>query len=279
MNRLFVVDKPIFISSNRYMNVIKRKYGAKKVGFSGTLDPFATGCLIVATGQYTRLFQYLKKTPKSYRATLWLGAESASLDIENITRIVETAKVDETKLWEILASLEGELKYLPPKYSAKKIGGERAYDVMRRGGDIELRKVRSEIYELKLLHYRHPFITFEATVSEGTYIRSLGEMIAEVLGVPGTLSSLRRLHEGKFQIGKEEALDPLEYLAPPKNRYFGDPQWLELGKKLQPRFFENQKEGLYVVETDDFFSILEFKEGEIKYRLNRMPKFMKESKE
>ena len=273
MNRLFVVDKPIFVSSNRYMNVIKRKYGTKKVGFSGTLDPFATGCLIVATGQYTRLFRYLDKTPKTYRATLWLGAESASLDIENIRKITEVPQTNEERLREILSSLEGELEYLPPKYSAKKIAGERAYDVMRRGGDIELRTVRSTIHELRLLHYRHPFVTFEATVSEGTYIRSLGAMIAEALGVPGTLSSLRRLREGKFRIGHEEPLDPLKYLALPKNRYFGDPKWLELGKKLQPRFFEKQEEGLYVVETDKFFSILEFTDGEIGYRLNRIEKY------
>jgi len=276
MNRLFVVDKPIFVSSNRYMNVIKRKYGTKKVGFSGTLDPFATGCLIVATGQYTRLFQYLKKTPKTYRATLWLGAESSSLDIENITRIDTVSGVAEEALHKILHSFEGELEYLPPKYSAKKVGGERAYDVMRRGGDIELKTVRSTIHELKLLHYRHPFVTFEATVSEGTYIRSLGAMIAEALGLPGTLSSLRRLREGEFRIGREEALDPLDYLAPQKNRYLGDPDWLELGKKLQPRFFEKEEDGLYVTETEKFFSILEFKNGEIKYRLNRMPKFTKE---
>jgi len=273
MNRLFVVDKPIFVSSNRYMNVIKRKYGTRKVGFSGTLDPFATGCLIVATGQYTKLFQYLAKTPKTYRATLWLGAESASLDIENILSIRDVPGVEEARLREILASLEGELEYLPPKYSAKKIAGERAYDVMRRGGDITLKTVHSTVYELRLLHYRHPFVTFEATVSEGTYIRSLGAMIAEALEVPGTLSSLRRLREGKFRIDNEKALNPLEYLAPPKNRYFGDPQWLELGKPLQPRFFEKQENGLYVVETDKFFSILEFREGEIKYRLNRIEKY------
>ena len=273
MNRLFVVDKPIFVSSNRYMNVIKRKYGTRKVGFSGTLDPFATGCLIVATGQYTKLFQYLAKTPKTYRATLWLGAESASLDIENILSIRDVPRVDEARLREILCSLERELEYLPPKYSAKKIAGERAYDVMRRGGDITLKTVRSTVYELRLLHYRHPFVTFEATVSEGTYIRSLGAMISEALEVPGTLSSLRRLREGKFRIDNEKALNPLEYLAPPKNRYFGDPQWLELGKPLQRRFFEKQEDGLYVVETDKFFSILEFREGEIKYRLNRIEKY------
>ncbi|WP_456458340.1 tRNA pseudouridine(55) synthase TruB [Nitratifractor sp.] len=273
MNRLFVVDKPIFVSSNRYMNVIKRKYGTKKVGFSGTLDPFATGCLIVATGQYTKLFQYLDKTPKTYRATLWLGAESASLDLENILAIRDVPKVDETKLRRILTSLEGELEYLPPKYSAKKIDGERAYRRMRNGEEITLNYVRSKIYELRLLHYRHPFITFEATVSEGTYIRSLGAMIAEALELPGTLSALRRLREGKFRIGNEESLDPLNYLALPKNRYFKEPRWLELGKKLQPRFFEKQENGLYVVETEEFFSILEFKDEEIKYRLNRIEKY------
>ncbi|WP_457603031.1 tRNA pseudouridine(55) synthase TruB [Nitratifractor sp.] len=273
MNRLFVVDKPIFVSSNRYMNVIKRKYGTKKVGFSGTLDPFATGCLIVATGQYTKLFQYLDKTPKTYRATLWLGAESASLDLENILAIRDVPKVDETKLRRILTSLEGELEYLPPKYSAKKIDGERAYRRMRNGEEITLNYVRSKIYELRLLHYRHPFITFEATVSEGTYIRSLGAMIAEALELPGTLSALRRLREGKFRIGNEESLDPLNYLALPKNRYFKEPRWLELGKKLQPRFFEKQENGLYVVETEEFFSILEFKDEEIKYRLNRIKKY------
>ena len=84
MNRLFVIKKPIFISSNFYLRKIKRKYNTKKAGFSGTLDPFATGCLIVAFGQYTKLFQFLKKTPKTYRTTIWLGATSTSLDIENI---------------------------------------------------------------------------------------------------------------------------------------------------------------------------------------------------
>ena len=279
MNLLFVVDKPIFVSSNRYMNVIKRKYGTKKVGFSGTLDPFATGCLIVATGQYTKLFQYLKKTPKTYRATLWLGAESASLDIENIRSIREVPRSDEQTLCTIFASLEGELEYLPPKYSAKKIDGERAYAIMRSGGDAEMKTVRSTIHELKLLHYRHPFVSFEATVSEGTYIRSLGAMIAERLGVPGTLSSLRRVREGKFMIQNEKPLNPLDYLTPPRNRYFGDPTFLELGKKLQKRFFERQENGLYLVETDNFFSILEFNDEGITYRLNRIEKFASQDKE
>ncbi|WP_457606508.1 tRNA pseudouridine(55) synthase TruB [Nitratifractor sp.] len=273
MNRLFVVDKPIFVSSNRYMNLVKRKYGTKKVGFSGTLDPFATGCLIVATGQYTRLFHYLKKTPKTYRATLWLGPHSPSLDIENIHSVEEVPRTNEETLRKILASLQGELEYMPPRYSAKKIDGRRAYDLARNGEEPEMKRVRSTIHEMRLLHYRHPFITFEATVGEGTYIRSLGAMIAEALGMPGTLSSLRRLREGAFTIDGERPLDPLDYLAPPHNPYYGDPTFLELGKKLQKRFFEHQENGLYTVTTDDFFSILEFDDEGIRYRLNRIPRF------
>jgi len=112
VNRLFVVNKPIFRGSNSYMGYVKRKYGTKKVGFSGTLDPFATGCLIVATGQYTKLFQYLKKTPKSYKATLWLGANSPTLDIEKVDSIVDTTPFTQDKIEEVLASLKGELTYI-----------------------------------------------------------------------------------------------------------------------------------------------------------------------
>ena len=124
MNHLFVVNKPIFRSSNAYMGYIKRKYNTKKVGFSGTLDPFATVYLIVATGQYTKLFQYLDKTPKSYKATLWLGANSPSLDIEQVNSIRELAPFSQEKIEEALHSLKGELTYYPPKFSAKKVNRE-----------------------------------------------------------------------------------------------------------------------------------------------------------
>ena len=88
-----VVKKPMFVSSNSYLNRIKRKYKNKKAGFSGTLDPFAKGCLIVAFGQYAKLFKYLSKTPKTYKAVIWLGVESDSFDIENIINIDLVEKV------------------------------------------------------------------------------------------------------------------------------------------------------------------------------------------
>lgn len=273
INRLFVVNKPIFHSSNGYMGYVKRKYHTKKVGFSGTLDPFATGCLIVATGQYTKLFQYLNKTPKSYKATLWLGASSDTFDIEHISSIDEMAEFEYEYLNEVLQSFVGELEYLPPKYSAKKINGKRAYELAREGQDIELKKIQSTIYALKLLNYSHPFVHFEATVSEGTYIRSLGQLIADKLALNATLSSLHRTNEGAFQYENEKALNPFEHLAIPSNRCIQDEEAIELGKKIDKSYFENQKDGIYLVETTNFFAIIEINGDEVKYRLNRLNKF------
>lgn len=273
MNRLFVVNKPIFRTSNGYIGYVKKKYGTKKVGFSGTLDPFATGCLIVATGQYTKLFQYLNKTPKSYKATLWLGANSPSLDIEQIDSIKEVEPFSEETIKETLDSLLGELTYYPPKFSAKKINGKRAYELAREGKEVGLKTITSTIHDIQLINYNHPFVHFEAKVSEGTYIRSLGALIADKLGVDGTLSSLHRLHEGAFYYENEKALDPFTHLAIPNNIYTGEEAYLELGKKLGIEYFKTQEEGIYLIETSNFFSIIEILEGEVKYKFNRIPKF------
>ncbi|AKF25543.1 tRNA pseudouridine synthase B [Sulfurovum lithotrophicum] len=273
MNRLFVVNKPIFRTSNGYMGYVKRKYNTKKVGFSGTLDPFATGCLIVATGQYTKLFQYLDKTPKSYKATLWLGANSPSLDIEKVDSIKDAPLFDQAAIEMILDSLKGELTYYPPKFSAKKVNGKRAYELAREGKEIDLKQITSTIYEIKLITYNHPFIHFEATVSEGTYIRSLGALISDRLDVDATLSSLHRIHEGAFCYDNEKALNPFDYLSIPKNIYTGDDEYLELGKKLSVDYFEAKENGIYLIETSNFFSIIEIIGEAVKYRFNRIPKF------
>jgi tRNA pseudouridine55 synthase len=273
VNRLFVVNKPIFRSSNGYMGYVKRKYGTKKVGFSGTLDPFATGCLIVATGQYTKLFQYLNKTPKSYKATLWLGANSPSLDIEKIDSIKEVPPFTEQQVKEVLLSLKGELTYYPPKFCAKKINGKRAYELARDGEEFALKTITSTIYDIKLLNYNHPFVHFEAKVSEGTYIRSLGALVADKLGVDGTLSSLHRIHEGQFYFDDEKALNPFTHLAISSNVYTGEEAYMELGKKLSLEYFETKEDGVYLIETSNFFSIIEIIGEEVKYRFNRIPKF------
>ena len=255
------------------MGYVKRKYHTKKVGFSGTLDPFATGCLIVATGQYTKLFQYLNKTPKSYKATLWLGANSPSLDIEKVDSIKETTPFSREKIEEVLDSLKGQLTYYPPKFCAKKINGKRAYELAREGLEVKLKTITSTIYEIRLINYNHPFVHFETKVSEGTYIRSLGSLVADKLGVEGTLSSLHRIHEGQFYYDEEKALNPFTHLALPSNVYTGEGEYLELGKKLSIAYFETKMDGVYLIETSNFFSIIEILNEEVKYRFNRIPKF------
>ena len=271
MNRLFVVKKSMFISSNHYLGKIKRKYKVKKAGFSGTLDPFAKGCLIVAFGQYTKLFQFLKKTPKTYKATLFLGAYSPTLDIEKIEKIKIPKKFEISQIKEVLNSFQGKITQIPPKYSAKKIDGIRAYDLARSNKEVNLKTIDVEIYNIKLLNYSHPFLSFEAKVSEGTYIRSLGYDIAKKLGVEGSLTYLERLNEGEFFYDDEKALNPLEYLDLETNRYLGDEENLILGRKLDINDFENQNKGKYVVEFQDYFAIIEI-DDKVKYLLNKVKK-------
>ena len=271
MNRLFVVNKPIFISSNFYLNRIKRKYKNKKAGFSGTLDPFACGCLIVAFGQYSKLFRYLKKTPKTYRTTVWLGALSDSLDIENITNIDPKCEVlSKQKIKQKLQSLQGTLEYLPPKYSAKKIDGERAYNLARDGVEFDMKKITSQVYDVKFLSYCHPFITFDITVSEGSYIRSIAQILLDRLGVVGTLSYLDRLHEGEFFYDGEKALDPLKYIDLPQNNYTGTKEWFDLGKRLSIDYFDTKDDGEYLIVFDSFFAVIQIKDNEVKYILNKV---------
>jgi tRNA pseudouridine55 synthase len=272
MDRLFVVNKPIFISSNRYINSLKREFNTKKIGYSGTLDPFATGTLIAATGKYTKLFPYLKKSPKIYLATLWLGAESKSLDIENIESIKSVNKIPLDMLKEAILSLRGEIEYYPPKFSAKRVNGKRAYDLARAGEEVELKRIKSTIYDIELLNYSHPFIHFRVSVSEGAYIRSIAQILASKLKVVGTLSSLKRVREGEFFFEDKRALNPLEFLKIPRNIYLGDEKKVALGKKLSLDEFKEQRDGVYFVEFSEFFSIIEIKDSFVSYRLNLIPK-------
>lgn len=271
MNRLFVAYKPSGIGSNLFLSKLKRKYGVKKAGFSGTLDPFAKGVLVIGLGSYTKLFRFLNKTPKTYRATLWLGAKSDSLDTEMIEEVNFLEAFSNEEILEAVKSLEGELEYEPPIFSAKKIDGQRAYDLARAGKKVELNKINSTIYEMKLLHYCHPFVTFEATVSEGTYIRSLGLLIAKKLGVDvGCLSALERLQEGQFLYNNEEALDIKSSLNIKQNEYLGDQQNLEFGRVLALEDLKEQKDGTYFIDSGSFISVLSVDDGKVKYELGRI---------
>ncbi len=269
-NRLFVTYKPEGMVCNHFLSRIKRRYGVKKAGFSGTLDPFAKGVLIIGFGQYTRLFRFLKKAPKTYRATLWIGAYSPTLDSEKIERVEQMMPFHPDSIGIVLKSMLGDITYVPPKYSAKKVDGERAYDLARENKEFTLKSITTTVYACSLVHYAHPFLTFNITVSEGGYIRSLGEIIASKLGFVGCLSALERLNEGAFYYDAEQALNPLEYLDLPYNNYLGDVSDVLLGRKLSIENFENQEEGTYALVIEDKLSVVQLSVNGVEYLLNSL---------
>lgn len=270
MNRLFVAFKPAGVSSNYFLRSLKRKYKIKKAGYSGTLDPFANGCLIVAFGQYSKLFRFLKKVPKRYKATLFLGAQSETLDIEKINNIIKVEPLSEDVVQNVLHSLIGDLRYLPPKYSAKKINGKKAYELARQNKEFELKEIKSTIYDVKLLSYTHPYINFDISVSEGSYIRSIGAIIAEKLGTTGVLKTLTRVNEGLFAYDNEKSLNPVKFLRTEENLYLLDKLDILLGKKLKAESFKKSENGEYHLIIDNFLSIIKIENNEVTYLLNRV---------
>lgn len=271
MNKLFVAYKPSTISSNAFLNKIKKKYKNKKAGFSGTLDPFAKGVLLIAFGQYTKLFRFFNKSPKIYKATLWFGVKSSSLDNQNIEEIQNIKEFSTQTLNAIKNELLGEISYTPPNFCAKKIDGIRAYELAKKGLEVKLKPCVMQIFDCKILHYNHPFLSIEISVSEGAYIRSYCELFARKLGINATLSSLERLSEGEFKYENERELNVLNYLNLKKNtiKY---PEKLHNGQKIFLNDLEIQEEGDYFLEEKDFFSIIGIKNKEVQYYLNKVLK-------
>jgi tRNA pseudouridine55 synthase len=192
------------------------------------------------------------------------------LDIEQIEQIDTIAPLRKEHIKKVIASLKGELTYLPPKFSAKRLNGKRAYEFARAGIDVELKTITSTIHDIHLLHYCHPFVTFEATVSEGSYIRSLGEIIADKLECSGALSALERLNEGQFVYDNEHPIDIKTALGVPKNRYNGTIDSVLLGQPLSIEDFDSKEVGFYWIDNGDTVSILEFTDDGVHYLLNKV---------
>jgi len=268
VNRLFVTYKPKGVVCNHFLSSLKRKYNDKKAGFSGTLDPFAQGVLIVAFGQFTKLFRFLNKAPKTYRATLWIGAYSPTLDNEKIECVEEMLPFHPDSINIVLQSMVGKITYVPPKYSAKMVEGRRAYTLAREDKAFELHAITSHVYACTLVEYAHPFLTFDITISEGGYVRSMGEIVAKKLGFNGCLNALERLNEGAFVYEDEKALNPLEFIDLPKNEYLGEKEDISLGRKLVVENFEIKEEGIYQMVKDETLSIIEIANEEVSYLLN-----------
>ena len=208
-----VLDKPLRWTSTDVVRKVKfalRKLGYRKikVGHAGTLDPLATGILLVCIGRATKMVDALQAEEKEYVADVMLGATTPSYDLEHpVDQTYPTEHITREKVLEALASLTGERLQSPPVYSAKKIDGTRAYELARAGEEVEMRKALVNIYEMELLECALPHLRIRVRCSKGTYIRSLAHEIGQALESGAHLTALRRTRSGGFTLDKAGELD------------------------------------------------------------------------
>ncbi len=209
-----VLDKPIGMTSTHAVAVIRRLFSAKRAGHAGTLDPLATGCLPIALGEATKTVPFIMDSTKTYRFTVRWGEERDTDDAEG--RVVETSDVRPTReqIEAILPSFCGVILQTPPRYSAIKIDGERAYDLARDGEVVELDAREIEIDRLELVESPdQDHAVFETDCGKGTYVRSLARDFGRLLGCRGHVSALRRTSVGPFGEGEMISLERLQALC------------------------------------------------------------------
>ena len=211
---MLLLDKSPGMSSNGAVQKVKRLFQANKIGHTGSLDPIATGLLPLCLGEATKLSGFLLNTDKRYYVRVRLGRTTTTADIEGDTVDEKPVPVfDESILDAILQRFRGETDQVPPMYSALKQGGQRLYDLARKGVEVPREPRRVSIYELCLLEFGADYLDLEVHCSKGTYIRSLAVDIGESLGCGGHVEQLRRLSVGKFDLGQAVPLSRLEALS------------------------------------------------------------------
>jgi tRNA pseudouridine55 synthase len=206
---LLVLDKPAGMTSRDAVDRAQRWFArGTRIGHTGTLDPLATGVLVLCVGAATRLTEYVQDMRKTYRAGVLLGARSDTDDADGEITPREIARPPE--LGTVRAQLEGfvgEIEQVPPAYSAAKVTGRRAYDLARRGEGVALQPRRVRVYGIDVLAYAWPRLELEVRCGKGTYIRSLARDLGERLGCGGLIETLRRTRVGPFPVGDAVPLD------------------------------------------------------------------------
>ncbi len=232
---VMLFDKPLYWTSfnlvNKVKSLLKRNAGLKKikVGHAGTLDPLASGLLIVCIGKATKRVQEFQDSEKEYLATIKLGATTPSFDMETeVDAEFPTEHIAIELINEALAKFNGFIMQIPPLYSAKFVNGKRAYELARQGVEMELNAVPIEITSIKVESYEAPLLTVRVRCSKGTYIRSLARDIGAALNSGGHLVELRRTASGNFRV--EDAILPEQFEESIKSAYAVMPT-VELGDK------------------------------------------------
>ncbi len=200
---LLNLNKPAGISSRDVVNRVQRLVKPHKVGHAGTLDPLASGVLVVCLGPATRLIEYVQRMPKRYLATFLLGRQSETEDTEGtVAELIGAPVPTEVQVLATLPNFIGVIQQLPPAFSALKVEGKRAYELARQGESPDLKPRPIEIHSIELVDYTYPQLTLDIRCGSGTYVRSLGRDIARAMGTEGVMSALIRTEIGPFDVAQ-----------------------------------------------------------------------------
>jgi tRNA pseudouridine55 synthase len=198
---VLVVDKPVGLTSHDVVQIIRRGTGIRRAGHTGTLDPRASGVLVVLIGPAVRLSEYVSASDKRYQATIRLGSSTDTYDAEGtITGSSSLEDVTEEKFEEILQQFVGEIEQVPPPYSAIKVKGKKAYEMAREGEEVDLEPRKIHVYSLEVLEWAPPEVVVDVYCSSGTYVRSLANDLGLKLGCGAHLVGLRRTKSGRFTL-------------------------------------------------------------------------------
>jgi tRNA pseudouridine55 synthase len=198
---VLVVDKPIGLTSHDVVQIIRRGTGIRRAGHTGTLDPRASGVLVILIGPAVRLSEYVSASDKRYQATIRLGSSTDTYDSEGtITSSASVDDITEDYFNEVLQHFVGEIEQVPPPYSAVKVQGRKAYDMAREGEEFELVPRIINVYSLEILEWALPEVVIDVYCSSGTYVRSLANDLGKELGTGAHLVGLRRTKSGRFTL-------------------------------------------------------------------------------
>ncbi len=217
MNGIVIMDKPASVTSFKALGIIKRAYGTKRVGHTGTLDPDATGVLPVLIGKATRAAELITASDKEYLSTIRLGVKTDTLDFSGSIIERRSVNVTEEEILSVCKTFVGDIEQVPPMYSAITVGGERLYDLARKGIEVEREKRSVRVYSISVEDISLPDVRIRVRCSKGTYIRTLADDIGARLGTLACVKTLRRTACGIFKecdahSPEEIALSPEKYL-------------------------------------------------------------------
>jgi tRNA pseudouridine55 synthase len=211
MNGFLLLDKETGLNSFKLVVALRKLADQKRVGFAGTLDPLATGLMILALGEYTKLLPCLEVKDKKYEVKIEFGKTSDTYDAEGeiIEQTFEKGREfevpNESTIKKLLKErFVGKIQQVPPRFSALKIDGQRAYEMARKGEEFEMKSREVELFSTEILEYEYPFLRLSIPCSKGTYIRSIAHDLGELLGCGGIVAELRRTAVGEVEIGSEK---------------------------------------------------------------------------